>query len=104
MEKWETISEGMTKEMVIDYLGTPESKTINNSDIAETYHTDIFTTAMDASGVLKDGMNKLGYNIDDLEALSSLQERGTSVEMYTYKVKNSKHYIYFVKEVVYTKK
>lgn len=103
-EDWNSISIGMNKETVSEYLGSPASKTINGSEISDTYHNDLFATAMDTTGVLEESMEDLGYDMDALSSLMSLQDRGDQIEMYTYKIDNSKHYIYFVDGNVFTKK
>ena len=104
LDDWSSISTGMDKETVTEYLGSPADKTIKSSEISDTYHTEIFAAAMDGSGELKDGMKKIGYDLEALESLYSMQDSGVQVEMYTYKINKSKHYIYFVDNSVYTKK
>ncbi len=104
LDDWLSISTGMDKETVTEYLGSPANKTIKSSEISDTYHADIFAAAMDSSGKLKDGMENIGYDLDALELLYSMQVSGTQVEMYTYKINKSKHYVYFVDNSVYTKK
>lgn len=101
-DEWNSISEGMSKETVVEYLGNPKSKSIDSGDIKETYSGNLFAAAADTDGELKESFSKIGIDLDALSSLLGIQESGKQVEMYTYKLGKTEHHIYFVDNQVYT--
>ena len=108
MDDWSSISTGNSKETVIEYLGEPKSKTINDTEIAESYHdlinmfviTGVHSEDTESA---KEMMNDSGTNVDDVIELTDYINSDIQVEMYTYKLNNSDHYIYFINDQVYAK-
>jgi len=102
--EWESISRGMSKETVIEYVGSPSSKTINSSEITNSYHSYLFSSAYDSTGELEKGLESLGIDTNELIELSAYQENDYyNVEMYTYIVNGKEKKVYFVDDSVFTK-
>ena len=93
-DEWDSVQSGMTKETVVEYLGKPKEKVIDQKEIFDSYKFLLIAA----------GAENISEDMQDDINMADEMSNYSNIEMYTYKMKSNEHHIYFSNEKVIWKK